>query len=265
MTCPRCGAEAAGNFCASCGASLKPGPCPSCGTQPDAGDRFCNRCGTFLQGEADVSGGAGAPATRGAGGSPNIGWAAAGGLLVVLILVLAWPRLQASDPPQRAGAVAPAGGAAAPGAASGVDLSSMTPREAADRLFNRVMQAVSAGNDAEVQSFLPMAVAAHERAMPLDADGMFHLALLQLTAQDLAGAVATAESALADEPDHLLLLSVAAEAQKEAGNDEAAAELYRHILDVWETETTAGREEYDAHRETIREIEADARDYLTGR
>ena len=51
---------------------------------------------------------------------------------------------------------------------AGVDLSSMTPREAADRLFNRVMTAVAADDSTEVVSFLPMAIRSLELAEPLD-------------------------------------------------------------------------------------------------
>lgn len=197
-------------------------------------------------------------------GGANIGWLAAGGLLVVLILVLAWPRIQGGG----AGAVPPSAAQGAPMGGSGVgavDLSSMTPREAADRLFDRVMRAVSAGNDAEVQQFLPMAIAAHERAMPLDADGLFHMALLQLTGQDPAAAIQTAEAGLKESPDHLLLLSVAAEAQQAAGNPDAAADLYRHLLDVWDREMASGLPDYQAHEQTLRDTESTARAFLAGR
>ena len=103
------------------------------------------------------------------------------------------------------------------------------------------------------------------RLTPLDADGLFHKALLQMTGTDPGAALATAEAGLGDAPDHLLLLSIAAEAEKDAGNDDAAAAHYRHILDVWEAQTTAGLAEYEAHGQMIPEIENDAQRFLEGR
>jgi hypothetical protein len=143
--------------------------------------------------------------------------------------------------------------------ASGVDLNSMTPREAADRLFTRVMRGVSAGNDAEVQSFLPMALAAYDRAMPLDADGLFHRALLQITAADPDAALATAEEGLADAPTHLLLLSAAAEAQTALGNEAEARAIYARILEAWASEIGSGLADYEAHQQMMPEIESTAR------
>lgn len=48
-TCPTCGAENAGNFCANCG-TKKPTAsfCPECGTKVEAGQRFCSNCGHKL-------------------------------------------------------------------------------------------------------------------------------------------------------------------------------------------------------------------------
>ena len=52
--CGTCGAAnvAGSEFCSSCGANLRVGRnCPSCGTaQKDFSARFCNRCGTSLNG-----------------------------------------------------------------------------------------------------------------------------------------------------------------------------------------------------------------------
>lgn len=256
MNCPRCGAEGTGNFCASCGASLQPKACPSCGAHPEAGDRFCNSCGTFLEGRARSSGTGGM--------SPQIGWYAAGGIMVILILVLAAPVLRGDRPPQvSAPTTMPAG--AAPGqGTSTVDLASMSPREAADRLFNRVMTAVTAGDSAQVQGFLPMAVAAYERARPLDNDGAYHLALLQLTSLDFESARASAEAALADNPDHLLLLSAAAEAARRSGDNEAATTYYDRMLGVWDEQMALGLEEYQVHATMLPEIEASARSFLAG-
>jgi tetratricopeptide (TPR) repeat protein len=138
----------------------------------------------------------------------------------------------------------------------------MTPREAADRLFNRIMRGVSAGDSAEVEGFLPMAVAAYERAQPLDADGTFHLALLQLTGLNFVAALESLGTALGANPNHLLLLSAAAEASAQAGDTEAAAGYYERILTNWDEQIALELDEYQVHATMLPEIEADAREFL---
>ena len=146
MKCPSCGSGAeGGRFCANCGAALGTPKCASCGHESPAGARFCNQCGNAM---GASSTGAHASAS---GAGNQVAWWMAGALLLGLILVIAYPVYgpgrQASAPPIAAG---PAAGPVSGPAGSPPDLSSMTPREAADRLFNRVMTAVSTNDDAEV-------------------------------------------------------------------------------------------------------------------
>ena len=165
MKCLSCGTAAqAGRFCSDCGAALEKSKCQGCGHQPPAGARFCNQCGSAM---------GGSPIRPGSSGN-QVAWWMAGALLLGLIMVIAYPVYGpggAAAPPLAA--VGPAGGVA--GGAAAVDLSSMTPREAADRLFNRVMTAVSANDNTEVVNFLPMAIRAlelafgHRRQVPLGA------------------------------------------------------------------------------------------------
>lgn len=260
-TCSRCGHTASGNFCASCGASLAARVCSTCGAPSEPGARFCTACGEPL-----ASAPAGAPPTRARAAAPgrrpqttkgrpappapasetHLGWWAAGGLLVVLILVMAWPILR---PESVAGPGVPGGtDAAAPGAgAAAVDLSSMTPRQAADRLHDRVMAAAEAGDSATAAGFVPMAISAYEQARPLDADGLFHLSALKRVAGDFEGAVATAEEALATQPGHLLNLYAAAEASREMGATGQALAYYERLLAAWDQEMASGNLDYQAH------------------
>jgi len=192
------------------------------------------------------------------------GWWAAGVMLVAVILMAGRSVFDRNTPPAPGFGSQPAAGAGAPSAqgASAVDLASMTPREAADRLFNRVMRGVSTGNSSEVEGFLPMAVAAYERAQPLDADGTFHLALLHLTGLDFAAAAAAVQDALTTSPNHLLLLSAAAEASVQAGDQDAASSYYERILEAWDEQVALELEEYQVHATMLPEIEADAREFL---
>ena len=250
-TCPKCGTAATGNFCGNCGAAVGSRHCTQCGAGLTGGARFCNQCG------ATSAPGASAPATSGVTGDPQMGWWIAGGMMIVLILVFAWPILRPAD-------VAPVPlGPAATGPAA-IDLNSMSPREAADRLFGRVMQAASAGDSAGAAQFLPMAIQAYEAATPLDLDGQFHVSTLQRTAGDFATALATAEAGLVDGPEHLLLLYAAAEAARESANGAVAREHFQRIVDIYDAQMASGNPDYDAHSAMMGSVREEAAAYLAG-
>ncbi len=138
-------------------------------------------------------------------------------------------------------------GSPSPGPAPNVDLSTMTPREAADRLFNRVMTALGEGDRSEVEMFLPMAVGAYQLVPDLDADGHFHLSLLQQAGGNHREALQTAERVLSTHPDHLLALYAAGEAARELGEMDRAGDHYRRVLEVFETESARDLPEYEEH------------------
>jgi hypothetical protein len=249
MKCPSCGVAAeGGRFCANCGAALGKPHCPGCGHQPPAGARFCNQCGSTMAGS-------GVPAAASSGN--QVAWWMAGALLLGLILVIAYPVY---GPGRRDAAPTVAAGpvVGAPGSGAPPDLSSMTPREAADRLFNRVMTAVSANDDAEVQFSLPMAIAAHGLVQSLDTDGQFHLVLLQLTGQFNADALAGAEEILSEQPNHLLGLAMAGDASLAVGDSASARAYYQRWLDSYESETAKDLLEYRDHSAMFPQMEATA-------
>ena len=134
----------------------------------------------------------------------------------------------------------------------------MTPREAADRLFNRVMTAVSTNDDAEVQSFLPMAIRALELAEPLDTDGKFHLVLLRLTGQMNAEALEDADEILSEQPNHLLGLAMAGDASLAMGDSASARAFYARWLDAFESESQKDLLEYRDHAPMFPEMQATA-------
>ncbi len=244
MKCPSCGAAAeGGRFCANCGVALGTPECSRCGHEPPAGARFCNQCGNGL--------GASSTITQASGN--QVAWWMAGALLLGLILVIAYPVYR----PGRSATPPPVAAGPATGAAS-VDLSSMTPREAADRLFNRVMTAVAADDSTEVVSFLPMAIRALELAEPLDTDGKFHLVLLRLTGQFNEEALEGAEEILAEQPNHLLGLAMAGDASLALGDSASARAYYRRWLDSYESETAKNLPEYQEHGPMFPEMQAKA-------
>lgn len=271
-SCPTCGAEVSGNFCSRCGAALGTRACPSCGADARPGDRFCTTCGSPIaaSGPAPASSPASFRASGGQGaeGDGSLGWWVAGLLLVALMVVALIPVLSAergrTDGTTPAGAVggqAGAGGSAL-GPAPNVDLSSMTPREAADRLFDRVMRSAEQGDSAQALRFLPMAIGAYERARPLDADGLFHLSALLRTGDRAQEALETARRGLEDSPDHLLLLAAAAEAARQAGDLETAERHYRHLLEVWDEESARDLEDYRVHSALLPTLREEARTFL---
>jgi hypothetical protein len=222
-TCPSCGAAASGHFCASCGSPLVGARCAACATILTPGAKFCHRCGTA----------AGTPGTRRPDATAStLPWAIAGIALVCLIALLAGQRFRSTPPadPQAQAAGAPqgeldAGGpppdAAAPGARA-PDISSMSPRERADRLFDRIMRLDTEGKKDSVQFFAPMAKS-------------------------------EADSILAKHPTHLLGLVLAMQVARSSG-DTSGANAYRaRLRDAQKSELARKLPEYDRHIADIRD------------
>jgi hypothetical protein len=134
-----------------------------------------------------------------------------------------------------------------------------TPREQADRLFDRIMRELAAGNADEARFFVPMAVQAYQAAEPLDADGLYHLSLIQTAGQDYAAGRATAERILEASPTHLLALAALAEAALGAGDTAAARDAYTRYLDNLESERTKQLVEYLDHSPILGQYADDAR------
>jgi hypothetical protein len=196
-------------------------------------------------------------------GGSNLPWWIAGAALFGLILVVGWSMVRPAGPAAPEGPPPAAAGAPGPNAPGVTDISQMTPREAADRLFDRVMRTISSGDTAGALGFQPMAVQAYIRAEPLDLDGLFHKALLELLA-DPAAALATARQILEEEPNHLLGLGVAARAALSVGDEEAATGYYERLLGAFEEESGRSLPEYEAHQNLLPDYRAEARDFLAG-
>jgi hypothetical protein len=257
--CPECGKAATGNFCQHCGAALGGRFCDQCGAKSAPAAAFCNQCGAKLRGSGRRS------AAASVIGGENLPWWIAGAAMFVVILVVGVRMVQPGP------AVAPTQTPAAPfaggGGGGGVppDLSGMTMREAADRLFNRVMTYVSQGDSASARAFAPMAIDAHDQARPLDHDGLFHLSLVNRVAGNFAAALANAEEVLEEDPTHLLALTAAAEAAADLGRPDEAAGYYRRVLDAYDAEMARGLPEYADHSVFLQSVRGEAEAFLAGR
>jgi len=264
--CPECSKPATGNFCQNCGAKLGGRFCNECGSKVSAGAAFCNQCGHKLGGGGGGGGGGHRVAAAEAFGGQNLAWWIAGAAMFVLIMFIGVQMVTPGEPAApgaaTSGPVAPFASGAT-GAAP--DISNMSPIERADRLFNRVMEAVSQGDSAQAQFFMPMAIDAYNLARPLTHDGLFHLSMLNRTATNVEAALDNALEVLEEDPNHLLALSAAAEAEVELGMPEDAATHYQRIVDIYDTESQRPLEEYEAHLAIVAGLKEEAQRYLAGR
>lgn len=153
------------------------------------------------------------------------------------------------------GSVEPATPMASPGASP---TAASSPREAADRRFDEAMRTLAAGDTAGAAPRVAAAIEAYENIEGLDADGMFHLALLREAAGDAPAAQATAETVLERDPDHLLHLGVFARVAGDLGDTASARAARERFLAVYETERARGRPEYEAHSALLPELKAEA-------
>ena len=246
VQCPACGESASGNFCRHCGAPVM-SVCPSCGAEVEPGSRACQECGTSLM----------PAASRQRTPQAMAPWAAIGIATVALFVALASWFSRSSGSAEPASFAPPMASA---GSVSGQppDLSSMTPREAADRLFNRVMTASESGNSEEALRFAPMALAAYDNLGALDNDARYHVALLHLATGDIDGARVQAEMLRQSVPKHLLAIMLEHEIAERTGKKDAAARTYRVFLAAYDAEMANGRAEYEEHRGGIERFRAAA-------
>jgi len=142
-------------------------------------------------------------------------------------------------------AAAPSGGMA--------DLSQMSARQAADRLFERAMREEDGGDTERAKFFANMAVQAYASvpAEEIDLDAHFHLGLLELLQENLAGAATESELILSVRRNHLLGLALAARVAEAGGDPAARAAVYEQFLSALAAERSAGLPEYDMHGSLI--------------
>lgn len=266
-SCAVCNSQETGRFCSQCGAPLEqPVQCGGCGSPLPEGARFCNMCGHSAGAEGSrstsaTSGGGerrGGPSAAGGGGSSpsaRAGWIVAGLAVAALVVVTLFLNRDDSATPGLANpSIAAAGGP------SDIDLSSMTPRDAADRLFNRVMESVSLGDSAQARAFAPMAIAAYDRVDALDLDGRYHVAVLHLVSDDPEASLQAADLILEEAPQHLFALYTAAQAREMMGDETGASLLYQDFLANYDAEIALDRPEYRDHSPLLPMMREDAQE-----
>jgi len=213
--------------------------CESCGATLSPKARFCHRCGAPL-------GAARATAGKRPRRNSILVYSIAvvsviGTTLAAAIFATHYFGRRAPPAPDNTASTMP----------STVDLSTMTPRQAADRLFNRAISASERGDTEEAVQFAPMAITAYERVTTLDADARYHLGLLYLVLGDLERTREQIAILKQIVPRHLLALVLEHDVASRAGNATAAARTAAEFLAAYDEEMASARPEYEAHRFSI--------------
>ena len=246
VPCPRCSAPTAGRFCAECGTPVDAARCRRCDTVLSSGARYCHRCGAPSTGTGRAA----------FGGSTALPWGIAVVSALLLVTVLATNRFAEKAPPASGGGsrVAAAGSEDARGGGRPPDLGSMSPKDAADRLFDRVMRLKEEGKRDSIRFFAPMALSATSAVQPADADVRFHLGAIAIATEDptlAALARAEADTILLTRPTHLLGLILGAQAAAVTGDAKTRREFERRLLAASAKELALPLDEYLQHRPVI--------------
>ena len=220
--CSSCGARASGRFCSNCGAALVPGA--EAGAAP-------------APARTPVPAPAGVP----------VPWVVAGGAIALAaVALLVWGN-RSGD----AGAGTVASGVPAAEAGAPPDLSTMSPRERFDRLFNRIMTAAEAGNAAEVTTFLPMAKMAYAQLDTVNIDARYHMAMLDVQGGNAEAALAQADSIARLAPEHLFVFLIREAEAARRGDSAAVRKAHEAFLAVYDREVALERVEYAEHRNAL--------------
>ena len=218
----------------------KPRFCSDCGTRLNVDALFCHECGSPISGHR--------AGTSGALGLPTVlRWALPAIAVVALVVLTIFGIDTRGDSRPPSGAM--------PLSARPVqapDLSTMSPEEQADRLFNRVMRLSSEGQADSAAFFGSMALGALEALRPLDAHRRYDLGLVALVLGNASLAAAQADTILAEHRNHLLGLSLAARVADARGDASTAAALRRRLLAAEPAERTRALPEYTDHDADIR-------------
>jgi hypothetical protein len=243
VTCPKCGQSASGRFCSNCSTPLSAADCTSCSAPLSAGAQFCHACGV---------------PTAGREAAATSLWPWIAGVLAASVIFSALGFFAGRvNAPQPAGAATPN---APGGTASGTtDLSTMTPREQADRLFDRVMREHEAGNIDQVTFFAPMTLQAYDILGPLDNDARYHVGLINAITGETAAALAQADSLEMETAGHLFAPMLRSGVYQALGQDADVQRSYARFLESYTTEMARGRPEYDMHSLSVSTFLEEAR------
>lgn len=169
------------------------------------------------------------------------------GLLAVLLILVTSQSPSAAGQPSVA--VAPAQTAEEP-----PDISNLSPRERFNRLYNRVMRAAQAGDEATVARFTPMALMAYTQLDTVDADARYHAALLKVHTGNPDESKALGDTILAQDPGHLFGYVVRGTVARFRKDQPELSRAYQGFLKRYEQEIKRERPEYTEHQTSLNDF-----------
>ena len=206
------------------------------------GAKFCHRCGT-------PAGLALLPRQSGVGNA--LPWAVAAIALLALIALAAGQRFARVPESSQAQPVATGEPVASGMPGRAPDISSLSPAERAERLYDRIMGAAERGRVDSVRFFLPMALQAYEALGNLTTDQRYDLGRLAEVAGDARLASAQSDTILGAQPRHLLGLVLASRAARLRGDDRAEGQLLERLSKAEPAERAKQLPEYLLHQNDI--------------
>ena len=138
------------------------------------------------------------------------------------------------------------------------DISAMTPRERFDRLYDRIMKAAVIGDSTEVRRFTPMALGAYQQLDARDIDARYHAAMLHTQVEQWPGALALADTILAESPAHLFGYLIRGEVGRVRKDSDLLARAQRDFLANYKSAIRSNRVEYLEHKPALDEFKTEA-------
>src|SRR6185312_14960305 len=252
VTCPSCAAPATGRFCANCGAPLAGALCGSCRAPLTPGAKFCHRCGS--EAGASVAPKQSAEPVEHGGFNAALPWAVAGIALLALIALVAGQHFGHQPAPAAAAeeaSAAPPDDGSGPAPVRGPDISSMSPRERADRLYDRIMRLDSEGKKDSAAFFAQMGISAYMMLPKQDADSRYDMGRIAEVAGAAPVAQAQADTILAQDSTHLLGLILAISTARDLGDSATAQRMQHRLVAAQASELAKNRPEYQRHQTEI--------------
>ncbi len=132
------------------------------------------------------------------------------------------------------------------------DLSKMSPRERAGRLYDRIMRYAEEGKADSASFFAPMAMASFELlGADLDTDARYDYGRVASETGNYDVALAQADTILRKQPSHLLGLALVARTATKKGDAKAASVAWKLFLAAKDSELKKNLPEYQEHKADI--------------